>query len=383
MSRINVNPKISDIIEKLQRSLMEGRLSIEDFPKDIVKSLLEDTLGKSFWSIISDSRDSGFAEEMPEAYMNLFEHFVAEKDIPGCVGLLGVFERHYKGLYGIIGKYENIQVYQDLIRGVGYAWAQVQYRLHEKRQEHWSGYAEPLPRKRGVVYTCMFEAGVWVEAPLHRNAFWDYFCFTNREDLWGKKEKGWQFLKPFCIEDQDDDWMTNYHMINAHTIFADYDFSIWVAPEMRIVGDLNEWYEIYGKNASFLSFSDYKDDSIYDILITTMVDDDSNIGCRKKRYRYLQEGYPEHYGLIDTRCLFRNHRDEILCEVLKDWWEDAVCDKMYGKFGFNYAAWKKNFKFAICNQFVDENRYISNTQLDLDKKTDFWLPKNDHDGKEA
>lgn len=265
-----------------------------------------------------------------------------------------------------------IQLYQNILRETGNAWAELQYRLHEERQGHWAGMLKKLPSERGVVYTCLFGEDTIILEPEYKNVFWDYVCFTDQKNKWGEREGCWRFFEAQNPGNWNYDLLATYYMINSHRIFQDYDFSIWISPEMRIIGELEQWYEVYNKNSSFLAFSDYKDDSIYDIIETTLYNDDRNIAGRKKMYGYRQEGYPEHYGLIDTRCIYKNHRDELLFQVLDDWWKDAAGDIMYGKYGFNYAAWKRNFKFAICDQFVEENWYIVNSRLRLGECEGAW-----------
>ncbi|WP_342758474.1 hypothetical protein [Kineothrix sedimenti] len=364
MGILGVNNKVLSIIEKTRNALETGEMAAENFPMEEVSSLLENTLGQSFWSCITSEKKDGY-EKIPAVYMKLFRYLVGQKDLQGCAGLLEVFEMQYRSIYDALGKYE---VYQETIREMGDAWSRQQYTLHEERQGHWEGHEEPLPGVRGVVYTCLFNKERQVKEPVYKNAFWDYICFTDQEDKWGKMEGVWQFRKAVNPQNWKPGSLTIYYMINAHKLFPDYDFSIWISPEMHIVGELEQWYEVYGKNSSFLAFPDYKNDNVYDLIFTTMNNDDMNIAGRQKFYNYRKEGYPEHYGMIDTRCIFRNHRDELLCQVLDDWWEGTAKDLIYGKYCFNYAAWKRNFRFALCNQFIEKNYYITNTELELGKE---------------
>lgn len=364
MGILGVNNKVLNIIDKTKNSLRKGKLAVEDFPMEAISSLLENTLGQSFWSCITNEKRDGF-EKVPETYMKLFHHLVEQKDLKGCADLLEVYEMQYRSVYDALGKYE---IYQETIKKMGNAWSELQYLCHEKRQEYWEGYEKPLPNARGVVYTCLFDKEKKVNEPVYKNAFWDYICFTDQEDKWGKREGVWQFRKPVVSEDCRQNLRSAYYMINPHKLFPDYDFSIWIVPEMCIVGEMEQWYEVYGKNSSFLAFPDYKNDNIYDLLFTNINKDDMNIAGRQKFYNYRQEGYPEHYGMIDTRCIFRNHSDELLLQVLDDWWQNTEKDTLYGKNCFNYVAWKRKFKFALCNQFIEKNLYITNTQMELGKE---------------
>ncbi len=354
MSTLSVNPRILHNIEKIRKSLKEGQLSIEELPIKTIDNLLEITMGEAFWAERKNIKGEMHAA-LPEVYKKLFRDLAEEKDVRGCVDLLALFESQYKSLYNLLTIQEH---YQSNAKEIGTAWSELQYELHEKRQGYWEGNIEPLPCRRGVVYTCLFGEGAQVKEPIYKNAFWDYICFTDQKTKWGKKEGVWLFLEPKGGENWDSNLLTDYYMINSHKVFPDYDFSIWIDPQMHIVGELEQWYEDYGKSASFLAFPDSRSDSIYNIISTNLKEDDRNITNRKKIYRYRKEGYPERHGLIDFRCIYKNHRDEILCKVLEDWWKEVVQETVFGKYGFNYAAWKNDFKFALCNQFSEDNWYV-------------------------
>lgn len=360
MNTSSVNPGILHNIEKIRESLEEGRISVEELPMKTIDDLLEVTMGEALWAGRTNIRSEGYAT-LPGVYKKLFRDLAERKDTNGCAGLLELFETQYKRLYHILAVQER---YQNTAKEIGTAWSERQYELHEKRQGYWEGNAKPFSHKRGVVYTCLFAENMQIMEPIYRNAFWDYICFTDQEEKWGKKEGIWLFLKPVRPENWNNNLLINYYRINSHKIFKDYDFSIWIDPQMHIIGELEQWYEDYGKNASFLAFPDSRSDSIYDVISTNLKEDDRNIANRKKIFRYREEGYPEHYGLVDVRCLYKNHGDMALCQVLEEWWEEVVQDTVYGKYGFNYAAWKNDFKFALCNQFSEENWYMIRREME-------------------
>lgn len=354
MGTLTVNPRILHSIEKIRKSMEEGQISVEELPMKTIDNLLEITMGEAFWT---GRKNIGgeIHSTLPAAYRKLFRDLAEEKDVRGCTDLLALFEIQYKSLYNILAIQERCQ---SNAKEIGTAWSELQYELHEKRQGYWGEETDSFPCSRGVVYTCLFGEGRKITEPIYKNAFWDYICFTDQKDKWGKREGVWLFLEPARPENWDNNLLADYYMINSHKIFQDYDFSIWIDSQMHIVGELEQWYEDYGKRASFLAFPDSRSDNIYNIISTNLKEDDRNIANRKKIFRYRKEGYPERHGLVDVRCLYKNHRDEKLCQVLEDWWKEVVQDTVYGKYGFNYAAWKNDFKFALCNQFSEDNWYM-------------------------
>jgi len=103
---------------------------------------------------------------------------------------------------------------------------------------------------------------------------------------------------------------------------------------------------------------------------TGLNSDEENIQMRKKYLQYEKEGYPRHYGIISNNIIVRNHQDEKMCRVMETWWDEAMqCGRLWN-FGFNYAAWKHDFEFEICDAFVEWNFYFKNVVCDLEVKRD-------------
>ena len=84
--------------------------------------------------------------------------------------------------------------------------------------------------------------------------------------------------------------------------------------------------------------------------------------------RYKKEGYPKHNGLIDGRIMVRSHNDETLCKIMEEWWQQIPRGYSFMENVFNYLAWKNQFPFSICNQFIYENPYFKVSGIDLDTR---------------
>lgn len=364
---IKVDQKIINIIRKLKRAVENSEVSVQNFPLDDVMSLIENTLGDSFWKCIGSKNQDAFGM-VSQNYKKLFLRAMERNDVQECVDLLDLFENQYKCFYSALGREEQIhrdKNYRIIILNIGHALAKVQYWLHEERQGGWSGDDDFFEQGKGVVYTYL-AGGNELNQPEYKNVFWDYICFTDNPEKWGTKQGVWEFRKPECPKDLNAAGKYHWCKIKPHDVLAEYDYSIWVDPQMQIIGELQQFYKVYGKKASFLAFSLYAGDSIYEVVNTSLTEDDANIIYRSKMLQYRKEGYPDHNGLISSSLIIRSHRDEELKEVLDIWWQEANECKNIRDIVFNYAAWKKNFKFAISDLFVENNPYIKNTQLELE-----------------
>lgn len=365
---LQIDQRVINIIRKLRKAVENEELKMENFPVEDIISIVDNTVGDSFWKCIGSKPQDAFVM-VGKKYEELFTQCKEQRDKKGCVILLDLLENHYRCFHISLSNEELIhreKNYRIVILNIGHALAKIQYWLHEQRQNGWSGDSDFFEKGKGAVYTCMFGGAKELYQPEYTNVFWDYICFTNDEKKWGTKQGIWEFRKPENPEGLGNAPLYYNCKIRPYTVLAEYDYSIWIEPQMQIVGELEKFYKIYGKKASFLAFSSYAGDSMYDVVNTSLTEDDSNIEYRKKMFKYHKEGFPEHFGLINSNLMIRNHGDEELRQTMELWWQEANECKSIRDFAFNYVAWKRDFKFAICDLFVENNSYIRNRGLELE-----------------
>lgn len=369
---IKVDSKVIDLVEKIRKALKSGKMPADSFPIDEMCDLIECTLGESFWDCIGSRSNDGFGN-MPELYKECLREALGRKDMESCSRILYLFECTYQAFYAALNEEEKIfreKPYRKMIVDLGTASAQTQYRLHKERQKNlpWEEKGEILGTGRGVVYTCLLEDNV-LNQPREVSRQLDYLCFTDKEEKWGKREGIWTYCPIKEGEKIEGKLLESKYKIFPHKFLKDYDYSIWVAPDVTIVGDVLRFCKIYGEGKSFLSFPSVKEDCIYeDMSMAQMATDDLNINIRKMLVRYKKEGYPEHNGLIDGRIMVRSHSDETLCKIMEEWWQQIPRGYSFMENVFNYLAWKNQFPFSICNQFIYENPYFKVSGIDLDTR---------------
>lgn len=372
---IRVDDKVLNLVEKICRALKDGKISADAFPIDEISNLIEYTLGESFWKCIGSKQSYGFAN-IPDTYKECLAKALKREDMEECEHILRLFECTYQAFYTALNEEEKIfrqRPYRQMIIDLGTMNAQVQYRLHKERQKQFKERKERvLGEGRGVVYTCLIGDKV-LSQPKEINRQIEYLCFTNDEEKWGKKDGVWKYCaieKPAKTgesEEEEELILENWCKIMAHKLLKEYDYSIWMASNITIVGDVLRFCRVYGDGKSFLSFPSPMEDCIYeDMSITQMSTDDLNIMIRKMMLQYQKEGYPEHNGLIDGRIIVRNHKDEELCQIMEKWWEEVEKGRLFIGNVFNYMSWKHQFPFAICNLFIYENPYFRVNDIDLD-----------------
>jgi len=360
--------KVVDIISRLLLALEQGSLELKDFPVEDIVNLIDSALGGAMWNGIG-SRPQEVFPHMVEEYRMGLARCIELNDVGRCIQILRLLVCQYQCFYTAMGREEQLhreKTLRSLLLKTGNAYAEAQSRALQQRQEGWRGEKNLLQSGKGAVYTCLVKGEGQLPLPEYRNVLWDYICFTDRKDLDGKKAGAWEF-RLLSEEDMQHPADAYYkYKVKPYEMLGEYDFSFWVEPQVQIAGPLEQFYEIYGRNASFVCFPSYDQDDLYDALAMSMTEDEENIRRRRKLMQYRKEGFPAHYGLINTQLMFRSHRDEGLKRVMEDWWREMHDCKALVDYGFSYAAWKNGFRYALCGLFAESNQYIVNGDIDLE-----------------
>ncbi len=372
---IRVDDKVINLVEKICRALKDGKISADAFPLDEISDLIECTLGESFWKCIGSKKSYGFAN-MPDTYKECLIKALEREDMEECEHILRLFECTYQAFYTALNEEEKVfreRPYRQMIIDLGTINSQIQYRLHNERQKKFVVKNESeLGKGRGAIYTCLLGDNV-INQPKEINRQIEYLCFTDNEEKWGKKDGVWKYCeiekpeKKGETKEEEELILENWCKIMAHKLLKEYDYSIWVASNITIVGDVLRFCKVYGDGKSFLSFPSVTADCIYeDMSVTQMATDDLNIMIRKMMLQYRKKGYPEHNGLIDGRVIVRNHKDKELCRIMEEWWREVEKSRLFIGNVFNYMSWKYEFPFSVCNLFIYENPYFRVNDIDLD-----------------
>lgn len=360
--------KTIEMIRQIRGAVEEQTLPLEQFPLHDLANLIHATVGREFMGIVGGMKKEDF-NPLIESYLKMLQHCMEVNDIQGCMKTLELLEEQYICLDTIIKAYKEqryVDKYKKMTVGTGEAYSELQCYSHQSMRKHSEAGNNLGEYGKGVVYTCTFFSKSEIQQPEYINLNWDYICFTSVKEKIGTKDGVWEY-RELPIENQGDvEGLRHICMLNPHLILSEYDYSIWVDPNYVITGDLELFLASYGRNTSFLSFPSYVTDDVYEMMATGLRGDDENICMRKKCLQYEREGYPRHFGMISDKIMVRNHRDEKLCKVMECWWDEAVQCKRLWQYGFNYAAWKYDFDYAICDLFVEKNLYFKSTLIDLE-----------------
>ena len=73
--------------------------------------------------------------------------------------------------------------------------------------------------------------------------------------------------------------------------------------------------------------------------------------------RYREEGFPEKYGLGETRVLYRKNNDD--CKKLMDaWWAEVEKGSHRDQLSFDYARWKTGVDIEFIPSDLPYQKYF-------------------------
>ncbi|PGF14326.1 hypothetical protein CP556_21695 [Natrinema sp. CBA1119] len=201
-----------------------------------------------------------------------------------------------------------------------------------------------------VVYTAVFNDYDVLLQPEVTPSNVDFICFTDEKDI----AKGvWE---PHLINEYEisPKLMSGKVKTLPHQFFSEYDYSVWVDGNIHIIGDIRKVLKecLQDQESNMAVPSHPRRSCIYDeaeACIRLDKADPERIRAQMKRYRNL--GFPEEYGLSETRILLRKHNEEEVVEAMGTWWKEYKKGAERDQLSFEFAAWKCDFEYK--NWVVD------------------------------
>lgn len=196
---------------------------------------------------------------------------------------------------------------------------------------------------RKVIYTCI--TGEYDDACAHTylNDDWDYVMFTDNQYLLGmERYKHWE-IRPLTFDKMNNVKNARWHKINAHILFPEYDYSLWI--DGNIVIQSCDFFERINtlinsgiiiavplhpvRNCIFDEAQTIKDLRI----------DNKNTVNREIRKLHCWH-YPKSNGLNETCIMLRKHNDKDIRHAQKRWWHMVKNYSKRDQLSYNWAMWR-------------------------------------------
>ena len=218
-----------------------------------------------------------------------------------------------------------------------------------------------------VVYTSIFGSEYYLHDPEMKLDGWDFVCFTDRTDF---KSDVWTIRPTLKIYDGARD--SKKPKILPHRYLQEYDISVWIDGDAKIIGDINYLVDTYLKDKGYAVLNHkycgginsriciYEEAKFIKWLGDThqkhYKDNLDVINSQVDRYR--KEGYPENNGQARNTVIFRRHNDKDIIKTMEEWWTELKYGSKRDQLSFPYVAWKNNLDFNFINEDIDNNQWF-------------------------
>ena len=211
--------------------------------------------------------------------------------------------------------------------------------------------------KKIVVYTVIMGDYDYLKDPEYIMENCDYICFTNNPNL---KSDIWQIRYDADTQLDNTKWQRR-HKVMVHEYLPEYDWSIYVDGNVRIIGDLRKYIEEESKGAPMLCLKHPDRDNAYDEAeeCIKLRKDNPEI-IRKQMEDYRKEGYEADNGLAVTNVLVRKHMEPQIINLMELWWKEIETKSRRDQLSFNYVCWKADFKYDVSEMKCWKSKYWLN-----------------------
>jgi len=201
-------------------------------------------------------------------------------------------------------------------------------------------------QKKGVIYTCI--TGGYDDLLNHTfvDQDWDYVCFS--DDLFIRKvaNSSWQ-IRPLLFDQLDNVRSQRWHKIHPHILFPEYKKSIWLDANINILNkDLFADIDRAITESRLISIAPHPvRNCIYDEFIACLElgKDDERV-MRKQVDLIRSAGFPEKNGLFETNIMYRDHHNDRVMEMMRDWWWWIDGYSRRDQLSLNYVLWQHKFE---------------------------------------
>lgn len=242
-----------------------------------------------------------------------------------------------------INDLEKLVEYQDYIRNL----------YHEKYP-----YESERFKGRGVVYSVITGGYDRIYEPETEGSSLDYVLLTDRpyEGYDGK----WDVRVVDNTHGYDAKTFSRYLKMNPFEVLSEYDFSVYIDGSIEIRKTIDSLIKNYARKSGMICFPHHNSKNIrqearliVDTGKATMAD------LQQQLDAYLAEGYTGKNCVIEAGCLIREHHDEKLNQVMRDWWEEYLkYPHRRDQMSFGYACWKNGYNYDICDMIVVDNPWL-------------------------
>lgn len=260
----------------------------------------------------------------------------------------------------------NIKIFLSYIFNGGFSRIFRRLKLSRNKEAVPTAYElkeyKKFTKKKIVVYTCVWGKYDVLLEPFFVNPEIDYIIFTDQDIPTNSAWKKGIIPDDLDIEKMSGVEVNRFFKMLPHKIFKEYEYSIYLDGNIRVVTDMAPIVEDMGDHC--FGAHRYQVDCIYDMKNAIIAGGRAGKNVVIKQLKeYKNNGFPKHFGAFECNVLVRRHNDAICQSIMEEWWEEFnSTSSKRDQLSLPYVLWKKgmsvNDVYSLGNEVRLNPRFI-------------------------
>lgn len=260
-----------------------------------------------------------------------------------CMGLDNLLQENQEVVFIITVAH---RYYSDIIRtleaheGANYLlWEEFSSSIAVKRHVYKADGICNFSSKKIALYTCITDGYDQFEEQRVQIPNCDYFIISDKAvNSSGNMEN--ILLNDVVPSNIKNARLQNrYCKMHGHTIFRDYQYSIYLDGNVELLQDISEYLYLSGESGVAFYQHEIRD-CIYDEGIAVMLLDKADAKQVKAQLKeYAEQGMPAKYGLLAGGVIFRDHSKNWGNQIMENWWKEYLRWPTRDQISLMYVLW--------------------------------------------
>lgn len=173
----------------------------------------------------------------------------------------------------------------------------------------------------------------------------DFYLFTDNEK---QTSENWIIKAiPKEIDKKYNNILKNRYMkMHPHDLFKNYDYSIYIDGNVKVMSDLTELVYAINENVGMAMHKHQFRDCICDEIEVCRIKKKGNYKEMKKQVeKYVENGFPKKFGMLEATIIVTDLKNEVAKKLLNDWWDEFIStESLRDQISLQYIVWKNKFK---------------------------------------
>lgn len=218
----------------------------------------------------------------------------------------------------------------------------------KKGEEFFYAKGEPINETdRVAVYSCITGCYDKLNKPLLVDDELSYFCVSDSSNA---MDSMWRYIEiPKEAKGYKNAIINRFCKLNPFVLFPDYDYSIYIDGNIEIVSDVRNLCAVARNSKIGIAMHLHDDrDCVYNESSICKLYKRGNLSAIEKQMKgYRQEGFPEHFGMVEATIIIVDLKNPIAKKIMGDWWNELLnSDSGRDQLSFPYILWKNGFQIS-------------------------------------